>query len=130
MHGSIAFGCFNENKSDIDFIVVVREKPSQSQKEAMIQTLLDLNAQAPPKGFEMSVLLEKDCKHFRPPPFELHFSNSHMEAYRKNFSEYCRNMQGTDKDLAVHLTVIKHTGMCSTERKLMKFSGTYQKPII
>ena len=112
VHGSIAFGCFHPDKSDIDFIVVVDHKPTQNQKEAIIQTLLDLNDQAPSKGFEMSVLLEKDCRHFRhPAPFELHFSNSHIDQFREDFSAYCKNMHGTDRDLAAHLTVIKHTGI-------------------
>ena len=33
VHGSIAFGCFNWARSDIDFLVVVNESLSQVEKE-------------------------------------------------------------------------------------------------
>lgn len=111
VHGSIALGCFNWDKSDIDFIVVVKEAVNQSQKEALIQELIDLDEVCPPKGLEMSVVLEQVCSPFvYPTPFELHFSNAHKENARNNLAEYCRNMNGTDVDLAAHFTVIGKAG--------------------
>lgn len=111
IHGSIAFNCFNWDKSDIDFIVVVKEKPAQEEKEALICVLLKLEAMAPPKGFEMSVVLEKYCSEFvYPTPFELHYSRLHRDHCGENLSEYCKTMQGTDKDLAAHFKVIEKTG--------------------
>lgn len=59
VHGSLAFGCFSWEKSDLDFLVAVREPPAQAQKEALIRVLL--HTQAPEKGFEMSVVLAGDC---------------------------------------------------------------------
>ncbi len=112
IHGSLAFGCFNWNKSDIDFLVVVYNNLTQTQKEALIHTLLRLNPAAPPKSFEMSVVLYHDCKAFKyPTPFQLHFSNAHIEKTRDNLSEYCRTMNGTDYDLAAHFTIVKKVGM-------------------
>lgn len=32
LHGSLALGCFNWDKSDIDFIVVTRTAPTQMEK--------------------------------------------------------------------------------------------------
>lgn len=111
VHGSLAFGCFRWDHSDIDLIVVVDAEPSLLQKEAMIQTLLDLMPSAPPKGFEMSVLLSKDCRHFRHPlPFVLHFSNSYLAQCRQDLTAYCQAMHGTDPDLAAHLTVLHAAG--------------------
>ena len=111
VHGSIAMGCFNWDKSDIDFIVVVKEAVSQSQKEALIQQLLDLDELCPPKGLEMSVVQEQVCRPFiYPTPFELHFSNAHKENARKNPAEYCAAMHGNDLDLAAHFTIIKKAG--------------------
>ena len=40
VHGSIAFGCFNWEKSDIDFLVVVKHAPSLQEKKALIRVLL------------------------------------------------------------------------------------------
>lgn len=112
VHGSIAFGCFNQNKSDIDFLAVTKSTPSQEEKVMLIQTLLDLENLSPPKGIEMSVVLEENCLNFvYPTTFELHFSNFHIERCRENLDEYCLAMNGTDKDLAAHFTVIKTVGI-------------------
>ncbi|HOP09930.1 MAG TPA: DUF4111 domain-containing protein [Oscillospiraceae bacterium] len=112
VHGSLAFGCFNPVKSDIDFIVVVNEPPTLDQKQALIQTLLQLNPEATKKGFEMSVVLLRDCLNFsHPTPFELHFSNAYLKRAIKNLPEYCRTVHGKDPDLAAHFTVIKHIGI-------------------
>lgn len=111
VHGSIAFGCFHWETSDIDFIVVIKKLLTLEEKEELIQVLLDLEEAVPPKGLEMSVVLDKYCNPFvYPTPFELHFSNMHKESCRNNLREYCREMQGTDKDLAAHFTVILTAG--------------------
>lgn len=112
VHGSIAFECFNWKKSDIDILVVVREHLTQLQKEAMISTLLRLVPIAPPKGFEMSVVLYNDCQNFiYPTPFELHFSNVHIAKAKNDLSEYCRTMNGLDSDLAAHFTIVREVGV-------------------
>ena len=67
VHGSVAFGCFRWDRGDIDFLVVVREEPSQAQKEAFIHYLLDTDADIPTKGWEMSVMPEAACRHFHHP---------------------------------------------------------------
>lgn len=111
VHGSLAFGCFRWEVSDIDFIAVVNAPMTQQEKEVIIASLLDLDAGAPPKGLEMSVVLDSVCAPFcYPTPFELHFSNAHKARCREDLSEYCRTMNGTDKDLAAHFTVIRHAG--------------------
>lgn len=111
VHGSLAFGCFNYSKSDIDFIVVVNSAPAIEEKEAMIKLLLDLSPKAPGKGFEMSVVLGSVCKSFvYPTPFELHYSVMHLKGCKENLREYCTAMNGIDEDLAAHFTVIKSVG--------------------
>lgn len=111
VHGSIAFGCFNWDTSDIDFIVVTEEPPALEEKEALLACLLSLDKSAPPKGFEMSVVLRRHCTHFvYPTPYELHFSNAHKAACMANRAAYCQSSHGTDKDLAAHFTVIRAAG--------------------
>ncbi len=111
IHGSLAFGCFRWACSDIDFLVVTESEPTLPQKEAMIQTLLDLNQIAPPKGFEMSVVLKTDCQHFHHPlPYCLHFSNDHLAKAETNLTSYCTGMNGLDPDLAAHITVTRAVG--------------------
>ncbi len=110
-HGSLSFGCFNWNVSDIDFLVVTDTEPAPDEKLELIRILLDKEKEAPDKGFEMSVVLRKDLSPFvYPTPYQLHFSNAHAEACKKDLAEYCRRMNGFDRDLAAHCTVILEAG--------------------
>lgn len=119
VHGSLAFGCFNWDKSDIDFLVVTNSVPSQDEKVLMIQKLLDLLPISPPKGLEMSLILEKYCKQFvYPTPYELHYSNDHLASIKKSINEYCQNMHGIDKDLAAHFTITKAVGLTLCGQKI------------
>ena len=118
LHGSLAFGCFQWEKSDIDFLVVVHRKPTQKEKESLLSGLLVLEGDCPPKGLEMSVVLENVCNPFvYPTPFELHYSKFHRERARKNPADFCRSMNGTDPDLAAHMTVVQKAGivLCGPE---------------
>lgn len=110
VHGSLALGCFSWENSDIDFIVVLKDSPTQAQKEKYISGLLDINKNSPPKGLEMSIVLEKYTRQFvYPTPFELHFSKAHLKQSTENINDYCQHMNGTDKDLAAHFTIINHS---------------------
>ena len=112
LHGSIAFSCFNWDKSDIDFIVVVEKTPSLRQKQQFIYDLLKIDEIAPIKGLEMSVVLKDHTQNFiYPTPFELHYSNAHKQACIENVEEYCLSMHGVDSDLAAHFTIIKAVGI-------------------
>jgi len=112
VHGSIAFGCFSWDRSDIDFIVVVKAPVSMPLKARLLQVLVDLEGQTPVKGFEMSVVLEKYCKDFvYPTPYELHFSNDLLDEYLVDPQVLCDDMHKTDYDLAAHFTVINRFGI-------------------
>ena len=113
LHGSLVMGCFNPQKSDIDLIIVINEPLSDSVKKAYMEMVVEHNARGPKKGIEMSIVLRKVCKPFiYPTPFELHFSNGHLEWYKENPDEYIREMNETDKDLAAHFTIINKRGKC------------------
>lgn len=110
-HGSLTFGCFSWATGDIDFLIVVRRKMTQSEKEALIGFLLAAEEKAPEKGLEMSVMLQDDCRHFvHPAPYELHYSKAYRAACMADRTGYCQRMQGKDPDLAAHCTVIKTCG--------------------
>ncbi len=107
VHGSLAFGCFNWSKSDIDFIVVVQSLPDLSQKELLIEKLLGIDACGPSKSVEMSLVLERYTRSFvYPTPYELHFSHAHKQEFLDDPTGYSRHMNGVDRDLAAHFTVI------------------------
>ena len=113
LHGSAVMGCFNPQKSDIDLLVVTANDMPDETKRAYMDMVVTLNAQAPAKGIEMSVVKREVCKPFAyPTPFVLHFSAGHLAWYRDNPDDYVKKMNGTDKDLAAHFTVIRARGVC------------------
>ena len=113
LHGSLVMGCFNPQKSDIDLIIVVDKPISDSVKRAYLDMVVQSNALAPKKGIEMSIVLREVCKPFvYPTPFELHFSAGYLEWYGEDPDDYIREMNGTDKDLAAHFTIINRRGRC------------------
>ena len=106
LHGSAVMNCFNPEKSDLDLLVVVRESIPDEIKLQFMNLVVALNTQAPAKGLELSVVKEEVCKPFvYPTPFELHFSNAHLNWYQSNPQDYVEKMKGTDKDLAAHFTI-------------------------
>ncbi len=118
LHGSAAMGCFNEKKSDIDLLVVAEKELSDDVKLRYMDMVVGLNDEAPPKGIEMSVVRRAVCRPFvYPTPFELHFSVTHLDWYRKNPVDYIEKMKGVDKDLAAHFTVTLRRGkrLCGKE---------------
>ena len=113
LHGSLAMGCFNPQKSDIDLIIVVDRPLTDSVKRAYMEMVVAYNALGPAKGIEMSIVLREVCKPFvYPTPYELHFSAGHLHWYQDDPDDYIRRMNGTDKDLAAHFTIINKRGRC------------------
>lgn len=109
LHGSLTMGCFTE-KSDIDFLVLVNSPLEFRIKRSLIEKLVILQ-DLPSKGIEMSVVLERYAREFQyPAPFEVHYSELYKEKYMKDCNYICGN--GVDKDLAAHMTIIKHRGIC------------------
>lgn len=111
LHGSAVMGCFNSQKSDLDFIIVIRDPVSNAAKRAYMDMVVELNRQAPAKGIELSIVRENVCSPFvYPTPFELHFSIAHLNWYQTDPDDYVKKMHGTDNDLAAHFTIIYHRG--------------------
>ena len=113
LHGSAAMGGFNAEKSDIDLLVVVHNNLSDEEKLLYMDMVVELNALAPSKGIEMSIVKKAVCRPLvYPTPFELHFSIAHLEWYRRDSRDYISKMNGTDKDLAAHMMILYHRGLC------------------
>lgn len=111
LHGSAVMGCFLAEKSDIDFLVVVKKEIPDEIKLRYMDMVVELNKQAPEKGIELSIVKEDVCNPFvYPTPFLLHFSIAHLSWYQENPIDYIQKMKGTDKDLAAHATILMHRG--------------------
>lgn len=112
LHGSMAMGCFNSKKSDIDLIVIVEDCISDTQKIQFMEQVVHLNQQAPAKGLEISIVKREYCDPFVcPTPFELHFSPAHLQWFHDDPQGYIKNMNGVDIDLAAHFSIINHYGI-------------------
>ncbi|MBR5049001.1 MAG: DUF4111 domain-containing protein [Erysipelotrichaceae bacterium] len=113
LHGSAVMGCFNPLKSDVDMIIVINRPLTAAVKREYMDMVVRHNDLGPAKGIEMSIVLRKVCKPFvYPTPYELHFSVGHLQWYQEDPEEYIREMNGEDKDLAAHFTIINHRGRC------------------
>lgn len=112
VHGSLAFGCFEWARSDVDFIAVVRRPLAAETKLRLLDALVALLPDSPPKGLEMSVVLECACRPFvYPTPYELHFSNDWIGRWRADPLALCDTEGRTDRDLAAHFTVLRAAGL-------------------
>ncbi|MBQ6313378.1 DUF4111 domain-containing protein [Candidatus Saccharibacteria bacterium] len=106
-HGSLRLGSFNQDKSDLDFIIVVKKKIDSNTKEQIWDKMLDNLDIFPKKGFEFSVVLEDDCRNVKyPTPYELHGSRDWIERYRQDKSLVINDEEKTDPDLVSHFNVI------------------------
>lgn len=123
-HGSLAFGCYNEKTSDLDFIAVVNDTLSQSEKTALVKVLSEHEKYAPEKGFEMSVVLSEHCKDFvYPTPFELHYSATYRDDALNDSEGFAERMHGRDHDLAAHFTVIREVGFAVCGKAISEVFG-------
>lgn len=119
LHGSAVMGCFNSEKSDIDLLIVTKGGLSTEIKRQYMDMAVRMNAQAPVKGIEFSILREGVCRPFvYPTPFELHFSIAHLAWYRSDPEGYAAKMNGTDRDLAAHVTILNHRGVTLWGREI------------
>jgi len=55
LHGSMAMGCYQPKKSDLDFLVVANAALSDTEKRRFMDRLLELDHAYPGKGIEMSM---------------------------------------------------------------------------
>lgn len=124
VHGSVAFGCYNPHKSDIDYIVTVRRKMTYDEKLRVLKFVDSVTKDAPRKGIEMSIVLDEYAENFvYPTPYELHFSEYWREQYEKDPYPICNDEEKRDIDLAAHFTVIKNVGITLYGEKADKKFG-------
>lgn len=128
LHGSMAMQCFNPEKSDIDLIFVVEGGITDEQKLEFMNEVVKINKLAPNKGIELSVVKRGHCKEIPYPiPFELHFSNMHLQWFLDNPTDYISKMKGTDKDLTAHFTIINHCGIVLYGEEIASVFGEVPK---
>jgi predicted nucleotidyltransferase len=108
VHGSVALGCFNPRRSDLDVIAVATEAPTREEHEQLAALLARVSGPPEPlepveapeeRPLEFHLLLTDDVRPWRHPcPFELHWHGGLID-------------RGEDPDLAAHVTVARASGI-------------------
>lgn len=107
-HGSLALGCFNPRRSDLDVLVVVERSPTFEERAELAALFSRVSGPAgslspeQPVGLrplELHVVRTDELRPWRhPAPFELHWRGELVN-------------RGVDRDLAAHVTVVRAAGI-------------------
>ena len=121
LHGSLAMGCFNPSRSDIDLLAVTHADLTPRSRYALSKALLALSGN--PAPVEISVIKHTDLYPWRHPcPYIFHYSENWRERFEQDLArrvalndlreERIETESGThcDPDLAGHITVLRARG--------------------
>lgn len=110
LHGSLALGCYRRAKSDLDLLIVVRDRLDERARGDLARRICDLSDARPTLGdLELSVLQERHTHRFTHPcPFELHYGSDWKRAIRRGEVDFAADRR--DADLAAHVTVTRARG--------------------
>lgn len=114
LHGSLAMGCFNPERSDVDLLVVTERAMRPEEKRAVAIALLEHSAA--PRPIEISFV----ARHYLhdpqfPPPFDFHYS----EDWRPLISAALEDGRwrawndelDRDPDLPAHFMIVTRRGI-------------------
>ena len=102
LHGSLAMGCYRRAKSDVDLMIVVRERLSKDMRRKLASLSVALSDARPTTGdLELSVIQLQHARQFvHPLPFEMHYSSDWKDAIRSGAVDFA--LERSDRDLAAH----------------------------
>ncbi len=113
LHGSLALGCFNPLRSDLDILAVTHAALDADVMRQLAAFLLDVSQQ--PHPVEVSFLCRSALHPWRhPAPFEFHYGESWRAAYTAQLAGGDQPWTGqvhTDPDLAAHITIVRQRGV-------------------
>lgn len=113
LHGSLAMGCFNPQRGDIDLLAVTRGRLDRTARPRLARLLLQQSGV--PSGMELSVLSRDDLQPWRhPAPYEFHYSEDWRERTQARLDAGMwpeGEDPSTDPDLAAHITVTLARGV-------------------
>ena len=115
LHGSLAMGGFNPKNSDVDILVVTKNFIKVDVKRKLAK--LFLKHSKSPFPIEISILNKNQLENWNHPcPFDFHYSEFWRERYEDDLLKGTYNFlnaeSNTDADLAAHLTITRHRGIC------------------
>ena len=112
LHGSLATGCFNPRRSDIDLLFLTRRSLSPRSRCSVARALLSLSRS--PAPVELSVIKRADLHPWRHPcPYDFHYSESWRDRFVRFLAEPAHHWaapESGDPDLAGHITILRSRG--------------------
>ncbi len=114
LHGSLAMGCFNPLRSDVDILVVLSEPLAAQLAARLARLLLDLSLH--PHPIEISFMTQEQLVPWRfPTPYDFHYGEnwrSRMESRLASGGQgLLADASPGDPDLAAHFTILRHRGI-------------------
>jgi hypothetical protein len=114
LHGSLALGCFNPHRSDLDLLIVVGSNLIPNQQRALAELLLNLSGN--PSLIELSCITIAALREWRhPAPYAWHYSEAWRTRYQHDLAsdawQRWPQPAGHDPDLAGHITVVRQRGV-------------------
>ncbi len=113
LHGSLAMGCFNPQRSDLDVLVATRGRLAAEARPRLARLLLKLSGV--PAPIELSVLSVADLHPWRhPAPYEFHYGEDWRDRTQAHLLTNTwpeADSTPTDPDLAAHLAVTLARGV-------------------
>ena len=111
LHGSLAMGSYFRPKSDLDLLVVNGQPlPVESRRDLAGALVRHMRTRPTVGNLELSVITADTARTPEAPlPYELHVSGVWEEAILADQVDFAAN--GTDPDLAAHLTHVRQRGI-------------------
>lgn len=114
LHGSLATGCFNPKRSDIDLLVVISRPLTSLERREFAELILELSRQ--PSPVEVSIIRRYDMVPWKyPTPFDFHYSECWRESRSNDLIDGSwktwESRPLVDEDLAAHIAVMNHRGV-------------------
>jgi len=114
IHGSLVLGGFQQEKSDIDIIIITDQDLTLHEKKKALSLFLSHSRN--PFPIEVSILHQKNIHNWRHPcSYLFHYSEYWRAFYEQRSAEQVNKQllrDDTDPDLAAHLTVLFQFGKC------------------
>ena len=114
LHGSLAMGCFNSRRSDVDLLLVTQRGMSLDTKRYLTRLLLKQSANPHPLELSFLTLVQLHPWQY-PAPYDYHYSEDWRERMTQALaSDAWRSWNDktrTDPDLAAHVVMTYHRGI-------------------
>lgn len=115
IHGSLCLKCFQEGTSDIDILIICKQKLSTEKKISIAKSIMNLDLK--PCQLEMSAICIDDLKPWKHPTMcQFHYSDFWTEKYKDFISGktnecYILQHEFEDADMACHVKLTKQSGI-------------------